>query len=521
MRVDENEFYRQASMQICGSLEIEKAMWRCLLYINQFIPASDMALYLTEHGLGAIRMVARATVNSGEKVNIIIPLPPEARAALSGSLLPDIRIVNRPEEDPVVRPGLEYLGLPQSSFIIMFLVTEGQRMGSAAAVLRVEGRERYYPQHLHLFSLLNEPFVIALSNYLSHLEVLKLKDFLADDNRYLYQELQRNLPSGIIGADFGLKKVMERVRQVAPQKSAVLLYGETGVGKEIIADAIHRHSPRADGPYIKVNCGAIPPTLLDSELFGHEKGAFSGATSEKRGRFERAHKGTIFLDEVGELTPEAQLRFLRVLQNKEVERLGGSRVISVDIRVIAATHRHLEQMVRVNQFREDLWFRLNVVPIYIPPLRERIEDIPALVQYFLGKKAKELGLAFPPELAPRAIDLLLKYPWPGNVRELENVVERALILNRGEPITFNELNVASRSGGYSQGANALMRVQTLNEWNASYIRQVLNKTNGRISGPQGCAALLGIKPNTLRHRMAKLGIPYGRKRRQGQGPIYG
>jgi transcriptional regulator with GAF, ATPase, and Fis domain len=512
MLVDRNEFYRQASLRVCGNLEIEKALFICLLYVRDFMPTTDMSLYLTEHGLGALRMIAQADEQGGRLTNLIIPLPREARLALQSSGLPDIRIVNHPEQDPVVRPCQEYLGMVDSSFIIMFLISGGQRLGSAAIVLRAEGRDRYREEHLRLFSLLNEPFAIALSNYLHHLEVIKLKDLLADDNRYLYQELHRKHPHEIVGGDFGLKPVMDKVRQVAPQKSAVLLLGETGVGKEIIADAIQRNSSRPTGPYIKVNCGAISPTLLDSELFGHEKGAFSGAVSQKRGRFERAHQGTIFLDEIGELTPEAQLRLLRVLQNKEVERVGGTRTIPVDIRVIAATHRDLEQLVQAKRFREDLLFRFNVFPISIPPLRERSEDIPALVHHFLEKKGKELGLTVVPELAPGAIDRLMGYSWPGNVRELENVVERALILNREGPLAFMELEPAFISHDQAVAADSqALSIGPLDEVVRRHIRSALKQCGGRINGPDGCAARLGVNPNTLRHRMDRLGIPYGRR----------
>jgi transcriptional regulator with GAF, ATPase, and Fis domain len=247
--------------------------------------------------------------------------------------------------------------------------------------------------------LLNEPFSIALSNFLRFEEVLKLKEMLADDNRFLHQELRSGSGENIIGRDFGLRAVMDMVQRVAPMDSPVLLLGETGSGKEVIANAIHQSSGRREGPFIKVNCGAIPETLVDSELFGHEKGAFTGAISQKRGRFERAHKGTLFLDEIGELRPSIQVKLLRVLQNHEIERVGGSKAIPVDIRIIAATHRDLEQMVSMGEFREDLFYRINVFPISIPPLRERKMDIPALVQHIVERKARIMALPDVPTLA--------------------------------------------------------------------------------------------------------------------------
>jgi transcriptional regulator with GAF, ATPase, and Fis domain len=343
--------------------------------------------------------------------------------------------------------------------------------------------------------------------------ILNLKDLLADDNRFLYQELKNKSSTEIIGGDFALKLVMEKVRHVAPQRTTVLLEGETGVGKEVIADAIQRYSPRANDPYIKVNCGAISPMLLDSELFGHEKGAFTGATNEKKSRFERAHNGTIFLDEVGELTPEAQLRLLRVLENQEVERVGGTRTIKVDVRIIGATHRNLEELVRLKQFREDLWFRLNVFPICIPPLRARTEDIPALVEYFVKNRAKALNLRIFPRLGPGAIGRLMRYSWPGNVRELQNVVERALILNQEGPLSFSELEIDSRSRWVSTNSQRRGEIETLDEVMVSHISKALRMAKGKINGVDGCAAMLGLKPNTLRHRMKHLGIPYGRKTR--------
>jgi transcriptional regulator with GAF, ATPase, and Fis domain len=304
---------------------------------------------------------------------------------------------------------------------------------------------------------------------------------------------------------------MNMVRQVAPLNSPVLLLGETGVGKDVIANAIHFSSPRKDGPFVKVNCGAIPETLLDSELFGHEKGAFTGALSQKRGRFERADQGTILLDEIGELPPQAQIRMLRVLQYKELERVGGTHPISVDIRLIAATNRNLQEMVKEKQFREDLWFRLNVFPIRIPSLRERGEDIPALVHHFVKRKTRELKLPNPPALAQGAIDRLTAYDWPGNVRELENLVERALILSQGSPLTFDELSKGNEKNIASSPAGPEGKTLNLDAAISDHIRRVLEMAHGKVHGKGGAAELLGMNPSTLRYRMDQLGIPYGRK----------
>ena len=290
----------------------------------------------------------------------------------------------------------------------------------------------------------------------------------------------------------------------------MLLLGQTGVGKDVIANAIHVLSSRTDGLFVKVKCGAIPESLIDSELFGHEKGAFTGAMAQKRGRFERANHGTIFLDEIGELPPQAQVRLLRVLQDKEIERVGGTKTIQLDIRIIAATNRNLEEMVQTGQFREDLWFRVNVFPIWIPPLRQRKSDIPALIQHFIHKKARELKLPGIPALSPGATAPLMASDWPGNVRDLENIVERGLILNPKSPITFENLALTPPQA-QTQAFQQAAVIETLDQVIARHIRFALSQTNGKIHGKGGAAELLVINPNTLRSRMQKLNIHYERK----------
>jgi transcriptional regulator with PAS, ATPase and Fis domain len=338
-----------------------------------------------------------------------------------------------------------------------------------------------------------------------------LNELLTDDNRFLHGEL-RSLccADEIVGANFGLRDVMHKARQVASLDSPVLLLGETGTGKDVVANSIHYSSSRSEGPFISVNCGAIPDTLIDSELFGHEKGAFTGALSQKRGRFERADKGTIFLDEIGELPLQAQVRLLKVLQSREIERVGGVKTIPLDIRIIAATNRDLEDMVKNQLFREDLWFRLNVFPISIPPLRARKVDIPALIQHFINLKTRELKLPTIPTLSPNAIDPLMEYHWPGNVRELENVIERALILNPKGPLTFAHLNLRQPNKSLELSGQ-IEEDGKLDQVISRHIRRVLSRTKGKVNGPDGAAAVLGINPSTLRNRMKKLGIDYGRK----------
>ncbi|MFO7707365.1 MAG: sigma 54-interacting transcriptional regulator [Desulfobacterales bacterium] len=508
MIAGENEFFRKAAIRICGSLDIADALWGCMQVLSDFVPGEELYLHLYDSGLGAMHTIAGATAAEGRHMDSITPLPREFRNKLE-SERPGPRIVNEPRSEPAFQFMLNYHGRPDTSALVRVLMVEGGRIGVLA--LLASGRGRFSDEHARLFAMLDEPFTIALANALKHQEILRLKDLLVDDNRYLHGELLRLSGNDIVGAEFGLKTVMGMARQVAPLDSPVLLLGETGVGKDVVANAIHRLSPRKDGPFVKVNCGAIPETLVDSELFGHEKGAFTGALSQRRGRFERADRGTLFLDEIGELPPQAQVRMLRVLQHKEIERVGGANPVSVDIRLIAATNSDLEQLVAVRQFREDLWFRINVFPIRIPALRERKPDIPALVHYFVERKSRELKLAEPPALLPGAIDRLIPYHWPGNVRELENVVERALILSRGGALSFEELIPGRPAADRLPDQAARLTTIRLDAVVAGHIRAVLESTGGKVHGKDGAAALLGVNPSTLRNRMDRLGVAYGKR----------
>ncbi len=513
MNIDENEFFRQATLRICGDLEIEQAMSALLRYLTQVMPADRMFLQLFDAGFGAMRTIAHATPEESRKEDLLTPLSSKVRATIervAGGPSHDAFIFEKPEENPISREMLHFHQVTATSLMVLMLISGNQYLGSV--VLITDGQEDYNTEHVRLLSLLKEPFVVAMSNALKHHELMLMKEMLADDNRFLQSELRRMSGEEIIGANFGLQQVMEEVRKVAVLKTPVLLLGETGVGKEVIANMIHASSPWNTGSLVKVNCGAIPESLIDSELFGHEKGAFTGALSQKRGRFERANHGTVFLDEIGELPPQAQVRLLRVLQQKEIERVGGVKTIKVDIRVIAATHRHLKDMVNAGQFREDLWFRLSVFPIRIPPLRERTSDIPALLQHFIREKVQDLKLPAVPDVAPGVIDRFLEYAWPGNVRELANVVEREIILNPHGPLTFEHVNPATQPTTRTV-EEPRKTTDNLDEAISHHIQRVLDKTQGKVHGPGGAAELLGINANTLRNRMNKLGITYGRKRK--------
>ncbi|QTA87612.1 sigma-54 interaction domain-containing protein [Desulfonema magnum] len=512
MTTDEKHFFREATLRICESLEIEKALHQCLLYIREFIPAEQMNFHVYHRDQGVVETVARATSKSGEAMSVRSPLAEEGRRQVVKQRSIRVRIIDRLGDDPVTGPVAEKLNASDLSGVVMDLVLEKTMLG-VLSVFCTPGK-KFDPGHIRLLYLLNKPFAIALTNSLRYRELMKLRDLLADDNRYLQDELQRLTGEEVIGSDFGLKEVMEMVRRVAPLDSPVLLLGETGTGKEVIANAIHKSSLRKDGPLIKVNCGAIPETLMDSELFGYEKGAFTGALSRKRGRIERAHRGTLFLDEIGELPAEAQVRLLRVLQEKEIDRVGGTAPVKVDIRVIAATHRDLEGMADQKKFRADLYFRLGVFPILIPPLRERKTDIPALVQHFILKKSREMKRATVPSPAPNALDRLMAYHWPGNIRELENTVERSLILNPGDVLLFKEVSARVKSAFTMRNVHNHMKTEESMELDAvmsGHIRRVLDMCGGRVEGERGAARVLNIHPSTLRKRMKKLGIPFGRK----------
>ena len=306
---------------------------------------------------------------------------------------------------------------------------------------------------------------------------------------------------GIVGRSSGLRQVLQLVETVARGDSTVLLLGETGTGKELVARAIHNRSRRKGRTFVKLNCAAIPSGLLESEFFGHERGAFTGAITQKIGRLELANQGSLFLDEIGDIPLELQPKLLRVLQEREFERLGSTRTTKVDVRVVAATHRDLEEMILEKQFRSDLYYRLNVVPISIPPLRERPEDIPLLVHHFVQQAARKMNKIID-KIPSGTLEALTEYRWPGNIRELENVIERAVILSPGSVLHVPLRDLQSRvAAGHDSE-----RLQTLVDVEREHIRSILKETRWVLSGPRGAAARLGLNRSTLYFRMKKLGI---------------
>lgn len=334
-------------------------------------------------------------------------------------------------------------------------------------------------------------------------EIVQLKDRIQAENKYLQEEIKHNSNfEKILGQSPKLEKVFHQVEKVAPTDTTVLLLGETGTGKELFARSIHDLSLRKERPLVKVNCSALPINLIESELFGHEKGSFTGAISRRIGRFELANAGTIFLDEIGELPLDLQVKLLRVVQEGEFERLGGSTTISIDVRIIAATHRNLKEMVLKDEFREDLFYRLNVFPMTLPPLRERGADIAIIVQAFVDKFAKKMGKNI--ETIPQTVmDDLSHYSWPGNIRELENIIERAVILSSNKVLKLQD-RLTSKNDTDSEKADICLK--TIADMEKDHIIKVLDYTDWRVSGEQGAATILEMHPNTLRSRMSKLGI---------------
>lgn len=419
-------------------------------------------------------------------------------------------------------PGLA-VDWPDALVVAPLHVTE---RAVGVAVAHVETGQTLTEDQIRMFETLLDPMAAALEHDSRLRELRTLRAAAEAENAALLARLGRKeLIEEIVGADGGLRSAMERVSQVARSDVPVLLLGETGSGKEVLARAIHDRSPRGDGPFLRVNCGAIPTDLADSELFGHERGSFTGATDQRRGWFERADGGSLFLDEIGELPAAVQVRLLRILQDGTFQRVGGEKQIRVDVRIIAATHRDLAVMVSERQFREDLWYRLAVFPIRVPPVRERPDDIPLLARHFVQRAARRFGTT-PCVPTTEDMELLRQYSWPGNVRELQSVIDRAVILGDGQrldiatslgnsprprPAGGTTADTSTESALRESGAAARQLV-SLDEAMRQHIEAALRQTHGRVDGPNGAARLLRINPHTLRGRMRKLKVNWRRYR---------
>ncbi len=393
---------------------------------------------------------------------------------------------------------------------ILPLVSRGRVLGTFGVV---KYQDNAFTGDIEFLSQIANQVAIAVENACAFGKIRELQEQLAKEKLYLEDEIRSEMNfAQTIGSSAPLRRVLKRVETVAPTDSTVLIYGETGTGKELIARAIHDLSPRRAKPFVKLNCAAIPTGLLESELFGHEKGAFTGAIAQRIGRFEVANGGTIFLDEIGEVPLELQTKLLRVLQEREFERLGSSRTLRTDARLIAATNRDLEAMVSEQKFRSDLFFRLNVFPVHMPPLRDRDGDIPLLVRHFTQQFSRRMNKTI--ETIPSAtMDALCRYHWPGNIRELQNVIERAVIISTGPALSVDVADLKFPKAGHAVEKTTVSKSPTngalhdvLERSERQQILEALEQCNWVVAGPKGAAAQLGMKRSTLQQRIRKLGI---------------
>jgi formate hydrogenlyase transcriptional activator len=484
--------------------------------LRRIVPFDRIAVFLYDEARGALRLSALETSLPSAYYRVGLEM---ALADTPGGwvvrhqqpyLQPDLTAARRyASEERAYADGIR-------SVLVLPLIARGRAIGTVAVGSATPGR--YTADDAAFLQQVAGQVALAVANMTAYEEIAALKARLERENLYLQEEIRREHDFvEMVGASPALLRTLEQVEQVASTDSTVLVSGETGTGKELIARAIHHRSARRDRPLVKVNCSAISAGLVESELFGHVKGAFTGALERRTGRFELAHRGTIFLDEIGDLPLETQVKLLRVLQEREFEPVGSSRTLAVDVRVIAATNRDLAAAVREGRFRADLYYRLNVFPIEVPPLRERQGDIPPLVTFFLGRFAARFGKRID-SVSRETMDRLVAYDWPGNVRELQNVVERAVVLARGPvleidaallPCAGSERTDATEPAPEAPPAGlgaALAAVER------TQIIRALDRTGGVIEGPSGAAALLRIHPNTLRSRIEKLGIRRSRPR---------
>lgn len=514
---DDKTFFFEAIQRLCSSLKPETAIGQFYEYISRFLPLASFSLISAspKHIHPDLAMcVAHANAHGVECPMQRIRLSKECVALADKLQLNepggfDERLISDPEDD-----CMRYLSaFPQRIEVPLFfvrLVKEDVVLGSA----QFSGSQPFTEQHLHRMRGLEGPLCIAMGNILQHWILTEIHANILHDNQRLRRQLQGLDTVDVIGAGGGLKKVMLKVRQVAPVDVPVLITGETGTGKEVIAKALHELSPRRHKPFVAVNCGALPSSLIDSELFGYTRGAFTGATENRKGYFERAHGGTLFLDEIGELPLEAQSRLLRVLETREMDKVGGSAPVQLDIRLLTATNRNLRAMVDEGLFRNDLYFRLCVVSIDLPPLRQRKEDFPALVHYLLQRSAARFGMAVP-SMAEGELERLQHYDWPGNIRELQNVLEEALVCIEGNTL---RLTGAIPGCGASLSANgedvvvlqdsahAGENFPTHDDLLRHYFTRLLQSTGGRISGQRGAALKANLNAGTFRFKCVKLGV---------------
>jgi transcriptional regulator with GAF, ATPase, and Fis domain len=470
--------------------------------IGQLIPHDAATLALPDPESGGLLVQFLGTDKDGQRRSAV-RLPkegsPAGRAFTSGEPV----IVDFLSSPHITKEAVRHLttfGMQSACWVPLIL--RGDVIGVLATASRQEAA--FGQPQVDLLAQIAVQVAVAVSNATAVRQISELRDRLSQEKQYLEEEINlENRFEDIVGESAGLRNVLKQIETVAPTNATVLIQGETGTGKELLARAIHRLSPRHDRTFIKLNCAAIPAGLLESELFGHEKGAFTGAIARKMGRLELAHEGTLFLDEVGEMPLDLQPKLLRALQEREIERLGGTRPIIVNVRLIAATNRDLAQMVQEKQFRADLYYRLKVFPIFSPPLRERLSDIPVLVRHFVATHSRRMGKMI--ETIPdQTMEALVRWPWPGNIRELENFLERAVILTRGPDLYVPLAELETKTEDAIKAADSSS--PTLHAAERDHILRVLRETDGQIGGDDGAAARLGLKRTTLNSKIKKLGI---------------
>jgi transcriptional regulator with GAF, ATPase, and Fis domain len=526
--------------EVCRHIDIGESLERIAPILAQTLPVTRVLVRRVDRDARRLLTIAEGT--AARRTAEAAPpsrkdLDAEGLARVAGWLKQDQVESWRTGEASALRRVLaseEGAAAPATALVAGPLreMVDGEPGRVTDSFLLVEGADELI-ERANVVQLLLEPVAVALANDRRLHEMARLREAAEAENRALLSRLQRNdITESVVGADSGLKDVMTRVDQVSRTDAPVLILGETGSGKEVVARSIHTRSRRSGGPFLRVNCGAIPSELVDSELFGHERGSFTGALAQRKGWFERADGGTLFLDEIAELPAAAQVRLLRVLQDGSFERVGGQHPLNVDVRIVAATHRDMQQCIADGRFRQDLWFRISVFPIHLPSLRERPQDVGPLARHFAERAGLRLhGVALVPSDADVA--RLEGYSWPGNVRELAAVIERAAILGDGRRLEIGDAlggaaaaaparpaPFASASASASASTSPAPTEADGTSLDAAMVRHIeeaLAATSGRIEGPAGAAARLGINPHTLRSRMRKLGIDW-RRFRPGTSP---
>jgi formate hydrogenlyase transcriptional activator len=492
----------ELSSLLLVNVDIRKLFGAFSSSIRQMVPhdAATLALYDEPSGKLRVQFLGPGDDDANQRE---VLLDPDASPAGQAFRTRRPVILNKIDRWPFAAESVQHLtGVGMQSGVWVPLVHRERTLGTLMVASRLENA---FSQHdAEMLGQVAGQVAMAVNNALAYKQIAELRDRLTQEKKYLEDEINlEHRFEDIVGESTGLRNVLREIATVAPTDATVLIQGETGTGKELLARAIHRLSPRSERTFIKLNCAAIPAGLLESELFGHEKGAFTGAIARKIGRLELAHEGTLFLDEVGELPLDLQPKLLRALQEREIERLGGTRPIPINVRLIAATNRDLAKMVAEREFRSDLFYRLKVFPVFAPPLRDRVADIPILVRHFVSRHARRMGKTIE-TIPPEAMDALVAWKWPGNIRELENFLERAVILSRGPVLHVPLAELEAMQEDEEDEAASVN--PTLQAAERETILRALREAKGVIGGPGGAAERLGLKRTTLNSKMKKLGI---------------